>query len=277
MYIWILLATIMVALSFFNLSPRADKADAVAEIKATTLLNRFKIEHVALFKTFECESVLHIDSLQNAASGEGGWTSGTQNHSVEIDVPADENGEVPDLGYMKYADNLPIGYDLSISPIARTVKHAVLCLTKPLEDNQAEYANCFNTGYRYMLSYAPIPDRWLSKTQAEDENIKPLPMLTNFMSDEGFSGVLYGWTECDDDGCVLHGVSTVKREVQRQNGRVNNVKYKNISKDSLVWNDENFSNTCKTGIPCLFAYTRMSNNDKGSYCRRTYEAWKNEN
>lgn len=55
MYIWILLATIMVALSFYNVSPRADKDHVLNEVRAATVSNRFKIEHKAILKTMECE------------------------------------------------------------------------------------------------------------------------------------------------------------------------------------------------------------------------------
>lgn len=57
MYIWILLATIMVALSFFNVSPRSDKDHALNEVRAATVTNRFKIEHAAMLKTMECEII----------------------------------------------------------------------------------------------------------------------------------------------------------------------------------------------------------------------------
>ena len=155
MYIWILLATIMVALSFFNLSPRSDKGNAVNEIKATSLLNRFKIEHVAIYKTMECDAVLHVDSLQNPSTHTGGWTEGSDENSIVLDV-SKTSGAKPDLGYIKFSDNLPIGYDLSTSPVAQNVKHTILCLSKPLEDPDTEYRNCFSTGYRYMISYMQI-------------------------------------------------------------------------------------------------------------------------
>lgn len=62
MYIWILLATIMVALSFYNVSPRADKDHALNEVRAATVSNRFKIEHKAMLKTMECEIMYQRNS-----------------------------------------------------------------------------------------------------------------------------------------------------------------------------------------------------------------------
>ena len=48
MYIWILLATIMVAFSFYNISPRADKENYINEAKTSIIVNRFKMAHAFL-------------------------------------------------------------------------------------------------------------------------------------------------------------------------------------------------------------------------------------
>lgn len=259
MYLWILLATIMVALSFFNLSPRVDKESAVNEVKAATLVNRFKIEHMAVYKTMKCEIALNKNTNE--------WMNGSSEGSVEIDADA------LNLGYIRYSENLPMGYKPQDNI---NVSHAVLCLNKQLEDTSAEVKECSAAGYRYLISFMKIPERWLSKVSGE--NGKPLPLLTGYMNSEGFSGIFYGWTECGEsgsDGCILHGSATIKREFVKNNGNME-VAYKSVGENAVVWQDANFNSECKDGIPCLFAYTKFSNNDKGGYCKNIYDEWINE-
>ena len=269
MYIWILLATIMVALSFFNLSPRADKGNFSNEIKASSVINRFKVEHMATFKTMQCETLLHLDTLK--VKTDHGWLDGCGGSENVKSVKLEKNSL--NFGYIAFADNLPKGYQGLESLV---VNHAMLCLNKPIEDNDAEYKVCSSSGYRYLISYAVIPDRWLAKSSEGDE-IKPVPLLANYLSSEGFVGVLYGWTSCNDTGCILHGASTVKRSFKVQEdaetgAKKVDVKYKNIGANSLVWADSNFTSVCKDAYntPCLFAYTKFSNNDRKGYCRHMY-------
>lgn len=270
MYIWILLATIMVALSFFNISPRADKANAVNEIKAATVLNRFRAEHTAMVKTIGCESVLNIDTKKDPTTGEGGWTSNSENQAVEVTKDEDST----DFGYIKYADNLPIGYDLENSPI--DVKHYVACLTGRIEEADVTYENCFHTGRRYIISFMPVPDRWRSKSANNDGVVTPLPTFVNFMTSEGFAGMFYGWTECNGEQCVLHGRSAVYRTSENNAEGERQTKYTAISKDAFIWKESAFRDMCGSPEePCLFAYTRMTGSDKGSYCRTNYKKWKN--
>ena len=92
MYIWILLATIMVALSFFNTSPREDKASVFTEIKASTFINRFRAEHIAYFRTMECEIILN------------------PTHSLDDSKAVIEAASADYVNYTSVQKNLPIGY-----------------------------------------------------------------------------------------------------------------------------------------------------------------------
>lgn len=106
MYIWILLATIMVALSFYNVSPRADKDHALNEVRAATVSNRFKIEHKAMLKTMECEIMYQRN--------DGCWDSvsspGEPRYCTESDVrksaqPGDGAVDVSCFNPVYYAKN----------------------------------------------------------------------------------------------------------------------------------------------------------------------------
>ncbi|MBP5352979.1 MAG: hypothetical protein J6Y91_04365 [Alphaproteobacteria bacterium] len=272
MYIWILLATIMVALSFMNISPRPDKDNAVNEVRAASVINRFRAEHTAMLRTIECEAILGIDTKKDPTDGSGGWTSNSENSAVEI--TKDPNGDY-DLGYIKYSESLPVGYDLTNTAV--NVKHYVFCVNGNLEKEGIGYANCLHTGRRYFVSVMPVPNKWRAKTTNENGNIMPLPLFSNFMTDEGFSGMSYGWTECNGNAmpeCLLHGRSAALRTSEMDAAGVYQRKYIVLPKNSIVWQVGGIKDVCnKKDTPCLMVYTRIIGHDKGGYCYKHYHDW----
>ena len=143
MYIWILLATIMVALSFLNTSPREDKADVFREVRAASFVNRFRVEHIAFMQTIECPFIYNIHNYTNGqVFGETDKTN----------------------SYTSYQDNLPVGYNEGDSDIS--IHHYVYCfkkdetMSKDTETDRptvGEGASCTSSEYRYAISFAQIP------------------------------------------------------------------------------------------------------------------------
>ena len=101
MYIWILLATIMIGLSFFNLSPRPDKENAYTEVKASTAVTRFKLENMAMTRFMQCEVLLGLHT--------NNWDSDKSPFQVTMDSSFQYtvNGESITVTPQ---DSLPIGY-----------------------------------------------------------------------------------------------------------------------------------------------------------------------
>ena len=245
MYIWILLATIMVALSFFNVSPRADKENAVNEVKASLVINRFRAEHLAMARTMDCEIIRRLNNT--------GWRDvTTENPYDKVSVISKDIA----LPYTRYQCNLPMGYEQNFSIL--DVHHMIICLNKRIEDPGQEEnlpTNCYSGKFRYMVSYAPIPDRWLSKDPKDIELYgvaRPLPILVNLMAKATSYGCVYGWADCSENGhakveCDLRGYNA--RVVRIQDALSDSMSdldpkqkvfsFTAINKSAALWNATN--------------------------------------
>lgn len=279
MYIWILLATIMVALSFFNVSPRADKENAVNEVKASLIINRFRAEHLAMARTMDCEIIRRLNNT--------GWRNIEAQNPYDKVFPISKDIALP---YTRYKCNLPLGYEANSSIL--DVHHLIICLNKRLEDPDQEDnlpTDCGTGRYRYMVSYAAIPDRWLSKDSADLDHYgvaRPLPVLVNLMAKASSYGCVYGWADCAESGtsskveCDLHGYSA--RVVRIQDSASDSTSsgadsldptqtlfsFTVINKAAPLWNATKFKELCNSAKPCLVAYEKFGTADRAGRCRR---------
>ena len=241
MYIWILLASIMVALTFFNLSPRSDKDGYISEAKAASVVSRFRIEHVAAMQATECDLIMKRNP------------SSSQN--------------IMEIEYEGLQGFLPIGYQrvASFDP-----KHEIYCLAGKIESSPELSVNCAVSSYRYLISYVKIPDKWITK--AGDE-ISPLPALTNFVAKSYVSGGMFGWTICDaENGCSLHHSRSDWDNVNNQN--IDDDKFGVMMGDptkrqgfvsGLMAEGGKFATECY-GNACLFSYNKYNVKDTGGHC-----------
>ena len=311
MYIWILLATIMVALSFFNISPRADKENTVNEVKASLIVNRFRAEHLAMARTLECEVIRRSDnsdwretfpvSFKKEADGSGSAT-------IKFTSPRDSYPVTWDLPYTQYKCNLPMGYELD-SPLLE-VRHAIICTDKRLEDpdqtdNVAVQCQRLGHGrYQYIVSYAKIPDRWITKETVKYDDefdvARPLPALANLLAKATSYGSVYGWTDCAERNvggspkveCDLRGYNARVLRIQEQEADEDEengaepqkvdpdrkvLGYTVINKSAPVWNIPDFADMCNSTIPCLFAYERFPTSDNAYHCYNLMEKFPKPN
>ncbi|MBR3501956.1 MAG: hypothetical protein IKO06_03525, partial [Alphaproteobacteria bacterium] len=167
MYIWIMLATIMIALSFFNLSPRPDKEDTFVKVKATSVATRFRIEHNAFIRVADCK----IKNATSSVDVTGMVLSNTISGS-ETSVTCQGYGSDTDCAM--FENNLPIGYQKGAD---LNTYHYVYCLNgNLLEGGNPISAACTSSDatHRYAISVARVPNRWMSKGAADQS---PLPVL----------------------------------------------------------------------------------------------------
>lgn len=261
MYIWILLATIMIALSFFNLSPRADKEGVFTEVKALSLINRFKIEHTAFSRVAECK-------LLNSTSSDGPTSKFNPENGVDKHIW--EKEALP-IGY-KTRDDWP-------------VTHYHYCLTDDVElgGSPALATNCVNASthpvYRYAVSFAQIPERWLSKDKGDI-----IPVLGNALAKQYVKGSILGIATCavNDENtginsCTFQGTASYIKNLQDQEGQQTATEQKRgfLSFDgsggfyqSLFANSD-FKNNC--GGSCFFAIHKLSNKDVDKHCETLYK------
>lgn len=269
MYIWILLATIMMMFSFYNLAPRADKEDSMVEVKAATVVNRFRAESAAFMKAFECQAIMGVDT---------GNTEWMNNEYVFSEGDAD-------YGYTKYSENLPVGYAGNNN---LEVKHTVVCLDKPINDPEVSTTGCSASTDGepiYMISFAKIPEQWLSKTDMANgvQPPHPTPELIHYISDANNGGITYGWIECKAEeeagfGCQLNGYHARFADVEDtgerdENGLIIQKRtYKQIEKNSHFWQIvPELQATCGAEedlVPCLFAFHRVPYVDFKGACSK---------
>lgn len=268
MYIWILLATIMVALSFFNLSPRPDKDHSMNELKAATVVNRFKAEHLAMARYMECEIVKQTNN-SNWDGSVGGRTSVAA--PVEVQYSGNDSSTVPNLAYTKVSCYLPQGYDYSS---AVRVKHFIYCIDGKAEDvGDRNYVACDKTRDRYLVSYAQIPDKWLSHERIDGKSRTPAPLFMTFVSKATSAGSTYGWTDCIDNSCTLRGYSSRAGKYERDEDKTQIYEYTLLSSKSILWSQ---AKTDCRAHPCLFAYMHLPVADVANHCYRLMQKTDNK-
>ena len=273
MYIWILLATIMAALSFFNLSPRRDKDNTYSEIKTATIVNRFRLENNAVTRLLQCET------LMNMHSGNPQWDAGDAPYRINLTATdTAEDGTTVyvsnpalDFGYTTPADNLPVGYE---SDPNFTVYHYVYCLDRPAEESGAEIMRPCQYGSMvhptYVVSFALVPTRYLVKNAAADGTIDPLPMFVKYLADETKGQGIAGWLTCTAAGsCEFKGSSSfqVTNIINDETNEAVTNKRSNLPLNSVFFDNADFRNVCLTTQPCMFLYRKMPTTDENAYCR----------
>ncbi len=285
MYIWILLATIMVAFSFYNLSPRQDKDNAFSEIKASSLVSRFKIENAAIVRLFQCDTILRLHT--------GSWDTNLKYAPNQAFYKIDLNNfHYFDVYNLKPENVMPTGYKPNV--VTLDVKNYLYCMDRRLENSEAKIMEECSFGSvvhpTYAISFARIPERWLTK----DGTNTPLPAFVKFLADETqFAGVA-GYTDCDMTGCDLKGVNARKSELWTheshyyvdENGNViesptvvyEATDYVSIDHNSVIWNNPDFRTECGQNKPCMFMYKIMPTTDERSYCRKLLrDYWQDPN
>ena len=272
MYIWILLATIMVALSFYNLTPRSDKDNSFSEIKAATLANRFKIENNAVARLLQCEVLMNLHTTP--------WDTVKPS-------PIDLTSNNFDFGYTKPEDNLPVGYQLSNNEEYRSfeIYHYVYCLDKKAEEKGAQIMtpDCqygSSAHPTYVVSFAKIPFRYLTKNSDRPE---PLPSFLKYLADETNGSGVAGWADCvgseSSYTCTLKGRSAYKfsgkTTVKNNANQMIDVRAERamLPIDSVLYHNPDFADECITDQPCMFMYRQMPTTDKGAYCRHRTQGW----
>lgn len=286
MYIWILLATIMVALSFFNTSPREDKASVFTEIKASTFINRFRAEHTGYFRTLECDILYNSNRYENSI------------------IPI-QKSDVENLGYTSLASNLPIGYNEKDN--GQVIYHGIYCFDKDLREEGAALTNCNTAAQRYLFSFSGISERWTSKAKHSItlpdtvtasssgkvvEISAPVPAFSNYLAKELHGIKNTGWMYCADNKCYLVGRSSIQtlydknaaknKYEQKEDGTygiknegsadsvkdTNRHKYITLHLPAANSLGSDFMDTCSTnGMPCMFSAEKFKTTDIGGHCR----------
>ncbi len=267
MYIWILLATIMVALSFLNTSPREDKADVFREIRAASLANRFRVEHIAFMRTLECPLIYNTSRYFN---------------DYVFDATDESNG------YTSYDENLPVGYNADESMGA--IYHYLYCFRGEQDETRIEAGSpvaagtsCTSLTNRYAISFVQIPDKWLNKNteklkvgDASYDVITPQASFINYLAGETSGMKNIGWVWCAAGKCHLVGRTAAHSWYDKDALKpANKVKYTEFLFPKSLMENDNFQLACMSDKPCLFSYGRFRTDDQSGHCQNLLKSKSN--
>ena len=263
MYIWVLLATLMVALNFYNLSPRRDLENVYNETRVVTLANRFRHEHLAFKNATECEMI-------NSNRSETEFLRLYQN----LENPKDVGGGLT-INYTSKKQNLPIGYDEEHGQFEQ-ISHNIVCVD---EDDKTP-KECKSAKRKYAISVVRLDGRWINKNSVSktiegasgEENIEviaPVSILTNYLAKAAARTKFTGWVWFDGANYHLEGfANSYSVEAVKETDEHGNTKYKAQFKKyefPQVIIDNVLKEKC-VGTPCLYAADVYKNSDISGRC-----------
>lgn len=144
MYIWVVLATFIVALAAFNLSVRSDMRDIYVAPQAEATLTKLYLQQKAA-KTF----------VTNQASQSGTYTPG--------EIPLDDMKEFLPVGFQADSDD---NDDLT----KRNFSY-LYCVSTDTENLANKADQCSGDEYRpYLITYGCVPQRWKSVKDGKPRN-----------------------------------------------------------------------------------------------------------
>lgn len=268
MYIWVLLATLMVALNFYNLPPRRDLENVYNETRVVTLANRFRHEHLAFKNATECEMINSIrteNSFNNLYSGN-----------------SEKASDVLDFEYTNKKQNLPIGYDEEHGQFEQ-ISHNIVCVD---EDDKTP-KECKSAKRKYAISVVKLDDRWINKNlvlktiegASGEENIEvraPVSILTNYLAKAAARTKFTGWVWYDGANYHLEGfansysVEAVKEKnddgTDKKDDKGNYIYKAQFKKYEFPDGILTVLGQHCVGIPCLYAADVYKNSDVSGRC-----------
>ena len=255
MYIWMILATFMVILAAFNLSPRADIEKVQLAPLAEAAVTKFLAQHNAA-----------VEYATRVSKGEGFPDSVTQ-------LTGCNNG-TGDL-----CDYLPMGYKY----VENAYYSSVYCLNGHEKDTDGnitkragqEAVDCA-TGVRYVITFGRVPQRW--KNVSTQKILAPYyTALRSKIPAQSTGGVVIPKTEGDphnmmNSDYVIQTMGLVQRynnqhdDTGAANGE-NHIRDFSVKDNSIppyfLTNDTNFNSKCIQGeglhpqFPCVIYVSKV--------------------
>ena len=288
MYLWVVLATFMVALLSFNLSIRPDADRSLMETKAQTVLTKFRAQHYA-FVHFIASKRLTLTqqysdnpSIQTADVGYMstlGYNDGhllyTTNGKSE---PRDEFRGMRTTDLQKY---LPFGFQTDSKIFSKVycfrpnqnqydadANFATICeedteISNPIERNTC----CGAHGIKvFVISWQEMPSRWINHNTQRPVS----DMMAVITKADGYGSSIGYITNIESvDGAVISGgMYRTLGEEQDASGNptgkyIHEIKYKPVF--DVLKSDKDFE-ACMKGDeinnPCLIAINQVSNREE---------------
>ncbi|MBR2299408.1 MAG: hypothetical protein IJ870_02395 [Alphaproteobacteria bacterium] len=279
MYLWVVLATFMVALLSFNLSIRPDADRAYMEIKAQTVVTKFRAQHFAFKHFIESKKLTLAEQYSdnpNLIKNTVDYVSGVGYNDGKILGTINDAIKVEDIQHY-----LPYGFQTDTKIFSK-----VFCF-KPNQnqyDSDANFARvcedddtisdpflkgtcCAAPGIKvFVISWQEMPSRWLNHTTG-----RPLSdMMSVITKSDGF-GSSFGYiTNVENvSGAVVSGgmyrtLGEEKDDKGNATGKyVHEIKYRPVF--DVLKSDKDFQVCMKNDKiqnPCLIAINQVLNREE---------------
>jgi len=284
MYLWVLLATFMVALLSFNLSIRPDSDRALMETKAQTIITKFRVQHYGFAHYIASKKLTKAqlssqDPLVKKDSVDYASKVGYNDGNV-LGVPSELNEAITSelVNTQDIQKYLPYGFQTDA-----TIYSKVFCFKPQTFESDENYDTvcendisipfdlrktcCAASGTDVLvISWQKMPPRWISHTTQ-----KPLSdMMSAMTKSEGYGSTIGFVTNVDDaSGPVVSGgmyrtpIAQIDSEGKPTGKYTYELKYRPIY--NILIEDDDFKdcvNENKIKNPCLIAINKVSNREE---------------
>ena len=270
MYLWVVLATFIVAIVSFNLSVRPDMDRSYMETKARTAIARFKMQHNAFYSYIDSKR-LRLNEQNTYDTPFVDYVSGVGYSNHEIKGTTSDN--ITLSGVESY---FPRGY----TPRA-DIYSKVFCFKQVSDGNniEAEYRlTCENEGMDatccsdtnvvvYVVSFEPISTNWLNKKGHPTSD-----MIAAITQTEGY-GKTFGYNQekkaesssFEDENLPNYPVISGGFGYGINNtDDTYNLKYQRIF--GAILDDEDYKTNCDEKT-CLIAMNKVQNRENKAYTK----------
>ncbi len=260
MYLWVVIATFMVALLSYNLSVRPDIDRTYMETKAQTVITKFKAQHYALRAYIDSQKIRKAIYRQPEDPQYVSYSSGFGYNNGKI-IGDDK------LSPTVVSNYLPIGYETRTDIYSKVfcfrmktyqedIDYDKTCAQETLDDKCCSAEDT----YVFVVSWEPISSRWLNK------NGEPISdMRAAIAKSEGYGGHFGYVTRVEGINLpvISGGMGTAPVSADPlEDYQLPSVSYKTVMKYQPVYtailNDPDYQKMCD-GKACLFAIHRVSN------------------
>ncbi len=268
MYLWVILATFIVALYSYNLPVRSDLDRLYAETKASVVITKFRALHNGV-----------KDYFNSQAPSKTGQTYVTYYPGDGVNISAESTGtqdgtiiQAQELSADDIRKYLPVGYASSSSSIedmatingGGEIVSKVFCFengdtTQQCVSTENSHSCCSNscsedtcTGI-YVVSFSQMPSRWINKITLNPN----ADMKTAIAKVRGY-GETFGYTDTIENKLVLSGGRMVQNYDEAGNA-IGDKEFEYFEIWQAIQNDTDFQrlNCNEENIHCLFAIQQI--------------------
>ena len=261
MYLWVVLATFIVALYSYNLSVRSDLDRVFAETKASVVIAKFRALHNGVKDYFNSQAPSKT-GLTHVTYYPGDGVNITSQSETEEDVlTLDDVVDYLPVGYAKAGDTLE---DIATLTGGGEIVSKVFCFEEGDTTKQCVSSidgsccsnDCLEDGKCsgiYTVSFAAMPSRWINK-----ETLNPNADMKMAVAKVRGYGETFGYTQKTDGKLVLSGGHMVQ-EYDASGNPVGDKKFEYLERYKAIQDDEDFKRIgCdQDDKHCLFAIQQI--------------------